>query len=86
MDEDRVIKLRYLDIAPETSVYPVDEGLKDKALARLGIERLPGQTPFQAWIFAMCRENGLPEKLPATEVGDAVIQHEDIKQFAWWLA
>lgn len=92
-DDSRVIKLRYLDLsgdwvvqdAIQDAVWQLDPtAKKDGALARLGIERQEGQSHLQAWLLAMCRENGLPEKLPCYEIGDVLTG--DVQAFVWWLA
>lgn len=85
-EEEKVIKFRYLDIDAEMAVWPVSHEVKDRALARLGIQRQPDETPLRAWVLAMCRENGLPEKVPAYEIGDAAMEHLDVRRFMWWLA
>jgi hypothetical protein len=64
---------------------PSDER-KDSALAKLGIERQPGQTHLAAWTLAMCLENGLPAELPSTAIGDAVLESAAVRSFVWWLA
>lgn len=57
---------------------------KVDALARLRIKVEDGQSPLDAWILAMCQKNGLPQKLPATRIGDAAM--ELCKEWVWWLA
>jgi hypothetical protein len=85
-EEGKLIKFRYLELDSAVAMWPVSDGMKDKALARLNITRREGESPFQAWILAMCRENDLPEKIPATEIGDAMMSHSDVMRFVWWLA
>lgn len=89
---DPTLTLRFLDVAaicadlPAWALLCADAAQKDDALQRLGIERPPGRTHLQAWILAMCRENGLPERLPADEIGAAVAQDRVASAFVWWLA
>ncbi len=77
------VKLRWLEI--ENPWYPLP-AREDKivALARLGITVRPDQSPLAAWALAMCRENDLPEELPAIHVGDAA--QEACSRWLWWLA
>jgi len=89
---DPTLTLRFLDVAaayadlPDWALLCANGAQKDDALQRLGIERPPGRTHLQAWILAMCRENGLPERLPAIEIGEAAAQDRAISAFVWWLA
>lgn len=61
---------------------------KIAALNQLGITVTEGQKPLHAWILAMCRDNGLPEALPAKEIGNAIYEslNPGPKQFMFWLA
>jgi len=60
-------------------------GIKVKALKLLGIEVEEGQTPSEAYLKAMCDENGLPFTLPAPfEIVDA-LQFSGAMKFYWWL-
>lgn len=86
---DQTLTLRYLDVIqdlPARAIYHADDAIKDKALQRLGIERQPGVNHLVAWTLAMCRENGLPERLPADVIGAAVAQDRTALAFIWWLA
>lgn len=89
---DQTLTLRFLDVAAVYADFPAwvllcaDDAHKDDALQRLGVAHPPGHTHLQAWILAMCRENGLPEHLPAIEIGAAVAQDRAISSFVWWLA
>lgn len=78
------IALRYLDIEDPYQFPPAARADKTRALARLGITVQPDQTPMDAWIFAMCRENGLPEQRPAITIGEAA--QELCLKWVWWLA
>jgi len=85
------LTLRFLDVAATYADCPhalllATDALKDDALLRLGIERPTGRTHLQAWILAMCSENGLPTRLPAIEIGEAVAHDRAISAFVWWLA
>lgn len=88
MDEkdDRVFKIRFLDIDPTWMAWPATLAMKDRALEILKIQRGPDQPPIDAWTLAMCRENKLPEKLPAYEIGDAIMEDGELRRFIWWLA
>lgn len=78
------IALRYLDIQnPLPIPLPTRED-KIRALARLNITVPEGMAPLSAWVLAMCRENGLPETLPAIPIGD--VANELCPNWIWWLA
>lgn len=78
------IALSYLDIQEEPTYPPASREDKIRALARLGIMVQPNQTPIDAWVFAMCRANGLPEQRPAITIGEAAL--ELCPKWLWWLA
>lgn len=78
------IALRYLDIQEAVTFPPATRDQKIRALTRLGITVQPDQPPIDAWTLAMCRENGLPETLPAHDIGDAA--QELCPKWLWWLA
>jgi len=78
------IALRYLDIQNPVQFPPPSREDKIRALARLNIPVAPEQHPLTAWIFAMCRENGLPEQRPSIPIGEAA--QELCPNWVWWLA
>lgn len=87
MDEDGEIKVRFIDIAEDHPLWPpATTEQKDRVLERLGIKREPDQPPLSAWVLAMCRENGLPEQVPAYEIGAAIADDKELARFIWWLA
>jgi hypothetical protein len=78
------IALRYLDIQEAVTYPPPSREDKIRALARLGITVEPDQHPLTAWMFAMCRENGLPEQRPSIPIGETA--QELCPKWVWWLA
>lgn len=78
------IALRYLDIQNPVQFPPPSREDKIRALARLNIPVAPEQHPLTAWVFAMCRENGLPEQRPSIPIGEAA--QELCPNWVWWLA
>lgn len=78
------IALRYLDIQNPVQFPPPSREDKIRALARLNIPVALDQHPLTAWVFAMCRENGLPEQRPSIPIGEAA--QELCPNWVWWLA
>ncbi|MEZ4867683.1 MAG: hypothetical protein R3C14_40535 [Caldilineaceae bacterium] len=87
---EQEITLEYFNLSTEqanaTMFLPPDaaRACKVEKLAELGITVTDNQTPLQAWIFAMCRANNLPETLPALAIGDAA--NELCPRWVWFLA
>ena len=84
MNEDKEIKLRYIDVEFLSPLTNLTDEQKDALLERLGIENKDGLPHLSAWVLAMARENGLEEKLPCREIGDAI--DGDVSKFVWLLA
>ncbi|MEW6210616.1 MAG: hypothetical protein AB1631_19790 [Acidobacteriota bacterium] len=68
MEEERTFKLRWLELSPDLFCASVlAEAMnktsipswKRRAVERLGIEIRDGETPSDAWLRAMCGENGI---------------------------
>ena len=82
--EEMEINLRFIDIQ-EPHKYPVaTRDQKTEVLRRMDIFVQPDQTPLQAWLLAMCRENALPEILPATTIGE--VAADLCLDWLYWLA
>ena len=78
------IALRFLEIENPVQFPPPTREEKIRALTRLNITVHPDQHPLTAWVFAMCRENGLPEQRPSIPIGEAA--QELCPGWIWWLA
>lgn len=94
---EKSIKIRWIEtgdlmiktelLATAIMGQPVElSATKAKALGRLGIHVREGEEPLDAYIRAMCEENGVPYTIPApTEISDA-ITYSEASRFVWWLA
>lgn len=74
------IRLRWLDL----DFFPASRDEKIYALKKLEISVEAGQSPLDAWVIAMCRENALPERLPSANIGHAAMGC--CPRWIWWLA
>ena len=90
-----VVALRFLDVdddAVRAEIvlavrHPEQRGaVKDRALARLGIERRAGEHHLAAWCRAMAEENGLPVETPAHPALASAVLMSAASRFVWWLA
>lgn len=62
------------------------EERKRAAVERLGIAVQPGDSASQAWLRAMCEENGFAYALPVPEALSAAIrEHRPAFRFYFWL-
>lgn len=88
--EKKRIVIRYLDLEADVVIQscllinPIEA--KRAALERLGIEVPEGILPASAWLLAMCRENGLEEKLPAVEIGEQIMGSPQALRFMFFLS
>ena len=61
--------------------------LKRRALERMGIQVRDGESPSDAWLRAMCEENGLEFRLPVPEeLRRAIFETPGALRFFFWLA
>lgn len=60
--------------------------VKVRALERLGIQARDGETPLEAWLRAMCEENGLEYTRPCPRVLADAILDSGAARFAWFLS
>ena len=87
------IKVRWLDASQElinnsliAEAFNDISDVKRRALKKLDIECAAGMDPLEAYIRAMCTENGLEYSRPApSELVDA-IQLSGASRFVWFLA
>ncbi|MFW9770327.1 MAG: hypothetical protein ACFFEM_16030 [Candidatus Thorarchaeota archaeon] len=88
--ETTEIRIRYLDISADIAAKSLlvnGDSHKQRALERLGITPRDGETPFNAWLRAMCEENNLPNSRPVPrEIADAIVQNPSASRFMWLLA
>jgi len=95
--EPKVYTFRYLSIA-ERDGFVADSLLADalapdrslnlkwRSILKLGIKVLPGDTPDDAWLRAMCEENGEPFTTPVPyPIADALVNCRAAYAFYFWL-
>lgn len=81
---ESIIKLRWLDLQYSATVTTRMD--KIAALARLNIAVSENQSPLNAWLLAMCRENELSEELPNRTISEVILDDSDCTSWMWWLA
>jgi len=60
--------------------------LKWRSILRLGIKVLPGDDPSDAWLRAMCDENGEPYTTPVShELASALVSCRPAYVYFFWL-
>ena len=92
---EKEIKLRYLEvdakmleatIVAEMWAKEQMEEARRKALQNLGIELRDGEKPSDAWLRAMCEENGFEFSKPVPpEIANAIINNINVYRFYFWL-
>ena len=84
------IKLHYLDTSKELateSLFVEGDVLRDKILARLNIERKPGESHLDAWGRHLHEINGLEFVKPYhSDITDAIMSDASARRFMWVLA
>ena len=87
------IKVRWLDASQEliqnsllAEAFSDISDVKRRALKRLNIECAEGVNPLEAYIRAMCTENGLEYSRPAPSELVDVMMSSGASRFIWFLA
>jgi hypothetical protein len=60
--------------------------LKERALARLGIQAQPGEHPLTAWLRVMAEENNLPHTTPCHPALSDAAMSGSVGRWVFWLA
>ena len=92
---EKEIRLRYLEvdgemmraiILAEVLAKEQVEEVKRKALEKLGIRLRDGEKPSDAWLRAMCEENGFEFGKPVPpEIAEAITNSANVYRFYFWL-